>query len=108
MENEITDTEETKLYMTNLNSSSHQKELDDFSYKNKIVNIQVSSEYIANHEIFKIYDNDELTALWRKNPIHCRWSFENSLSANDYPYLLNNSIIFEDYNRSITNGFVIG
>ena len=101
MENEITDTEETKLYMTNLNSSSHPKELDDFSYKNKIVNIPVSSEYIANHEIFKIYDNDELTALWRKNPIHCRWSFENSLSANDYPYLLNNSIIFEDYNRSV-------
>ena len=101
MENDITDTEETKLYMTNLNSYSHPKELDDFKYKNKVVNIPVSSEYVANHELFKIYDNDELTALWRKNSVHCRWAFENSLSANDYPYLLNNSIRFEDYNRSV-------
>ena len=100
-ESEITDTEETKLYMTNLNSFTHPKELDDFSYKNKVVNIPVSSEYTANHETFKIHDNDELTPLWRKNSVHCRWVFEDSLGANDYPYLLNNSVKFEDYNRSV-------
>jgi len=100
-EYELTETEETKLYMTNLNSFTHPKELDDFSYKGKVVHIPVSSEYTANHETFKIYDNDELTPLWRKNSVHCRWAFEDSLGANDYPYLLNNSIRFEDYNRSV-------
>jgi hypothetical protein len=100
-ESEITNTEETKLYMTNLNSTTHPKELDDFHYKGKVVHIPVSSEYTANHETFKIYDNDTLTSLWRKNSVHCRWAFEDSLSANDYPYLLNNSIRFEDYNRSV-------
>lgn len=100
-ESEITDTEETKLYMTNLNSNTHPKELDDFLYKDKVVHIPVSSEYTANHEIFKIYDNDMLTSLWRKNSVHCRWVFEDSLGANDYPYLLNNSVRFEDYNRSV-------
>lgn len=100
-ESELTDTEETKLYMTNLNSFTHPKELDDFNYKGKVSHIPVSSEYIANHELFKIYDNDTLTSLWRKNSVHCRWVFEDSLGANDYPYLLNNSIRFEDYNRSV-------
>lgn len=100
-ESDVSDTEETKLYMTNLNSNTHPKELDDFLYKNKVVHIPVSSEYTANHEIFKIYDNDTLTPLWRKNSVHCRWSFEDSLCANDYPYLLNNSVRFEDYNRGV-------
>ena len=102
-ESEITDTEETKLYMSNLNSTTHPKELDDFKYKNKVVHIPVSSEYTANHETFKIV-GDDVSPIWRKNSVHCRWAFENSLGANDYPYALNNSIRFEDYNRS-TNPF---
>ena len=99
-ESEITDTEETKLYMSNLNSESHPKELDDFIYKNKVAHIPVSSEYTANHETFKIV-GDDISPIWRKNSVHCRWTFENSLGANDYPYVLNNSIRFEDYNRSV-------
>ena len=99
-ESEITDTEETKLYMSNLNSESHPKELDDFIYKNKVAHIPVSSEYTANHETFKIV-GDDISPIWRKNSVHCRWAFENSLGANDYPYVLNNSIRFEDYNRSV-------
>ena len=99
-ESEITDTEETKLYMSNLNSTTHPKELDDFKYKNKVVHIPVSSEYTANHETFKIV-GDDVSPIWRKNSVHCRWAFENSLGANDYPYVLNNSIRFEDYNRSV-------
>jgi hypothetical protein len=87
------------MYLTNLNSDTHPKQLDDFRFKEKVVNIPVSSEYISNNEIFKISDN-ELSPIWRKNPIYCRWAFEGSLSANDYPYILNNSIRFEDYNRS--------
>ena len=100
METEITDTEETKLYLNNLNSKSHPKDVDDFRYKNKVVNIPVSSEYTANHETFKIM-NDDLTPLWRKNPVYCRWAFEDSISANDYPYVLNNSIRFEEFNRTV-------
>jgi len=99
-ESEITDTEETKLYMSNLNSESHPKELDDFIYKNKVAHIPVSSEYTTNHETFKIV-GDDISPIWRKNSVHCRWAFENSLGANDYPYVLNNSIRFEDYNRSV-------
>ena len=99
-EDELTETEETKLYMNNLNSNTHPKELDDFNYKNKIVHIPVSSEYTANHETFKIV-GDDISSIWRKNSVHCRWAFENSLGANDYPYVLNNSIRFEDYNRSV-------
>jgi hypothetical protein len=100
MDDELTDTEEPKLYMNNLNSFTHPKELDDFNYKNKVVHIPASSEYTVNHETFKIV-GDEISSIWRKNSVHCRWAFENSLGANDYPYVLNNSIRFEDYNRSV-------
>lgn len=100
LEKELTDTEETKLYLNNLNSNTHPKEIDDFIYKNKVAYIPVSSEYTANHETFKII-GDELSPIWRKNPVYCRWAFEDSLSANDYPYVLNNSIRFEDYNRTV-------
>lgn len=96
----ICDTDETKMYFTNLNSTSNPPEFDTFNYKDKKdVHIPVSSEYTANGETFKIEDN-KLTPLWKKNPIYCRWVWTNSISANDYPYLLNNSILFEKYNRT--------
>jgi len=102
-ETELTNTDESKLYLTNLNSNTNPKQLDDFIYNEKVVNIPVSSEYTANQETFKIIDGD-LSPIWRKNPVYCRWGFEGSLSANDYPYVLNNSDKFEDYNRT-TNVF---
>jgi hypothetical protein len=97
--NELTLTDETKMYLENLLSNSNPKDLDDFIYQNEVVNIPVSSEYTANYETFKIENND-LSEIWRKNPVYCRWVYQNSLSANDYPYLLNNSDIFEDFNRT--------
>lgn len=99
----LTNTDETKLYFTNLNSNTNPPSLDDFIYQGKVVNVPVSSEYTAGQETFKV-ENDTLTTLWKKNPVHCRWSYKNSLSAADYPYLLNNSQIMEDYNRT-TNPF---
>jgi len=99
-EDELTLTDETKMYMENLLSNSNPKDLDDFIYKDEVVNIPVSSEYTANYETFKI-DNNELSQIWRKNPVYCRWAYQNSISANDYPYSLNNSNIFEDFNRSV-------
>ena len=97
--NELTNTDEPKLYFENLNSGTNPPVLDDFIYKGQVENIPVSSEYTANQETFKI-EEDTLTRLWRKNSLHCRWVFKNSISANDYPYLLNNSAILDDYNRT--------
>jgi len=97
---DLTETDETKLYLVDLRSKSIPKHYDDFIFKEVVSNIPVSSEYTANHETFKI-DNGDLSEIWRKNSTYCRWGFQNSLSANDVPYLLNNSLIFEDYNRSV-------
>lgn len=97
---DLTETDETKMYLVNLLSNSLPKDYDDFVFKGEVVNIPVSSEYTANYETFKI-ENDELSEIWRKNPVSCRWVYQNSLSTNDYPYLLNNSLVFEDYNRTV-------
>jgi hypothetical protein len=42
-----------------------------------------------------------LNDLWRKNPNTVKWGYQNSLSSNDYPYLLNNSFLSEDFNRTV-------
>ncbi len=99
----LTDTDETKMYLTNLSSTTIPKDYDDFTYNEEVVNIPVSSEYTANYETFKL-EKGNLSEIWRKNAVYTRWSFQNSLSANDVPYILNNSLLFEDYNRS-TNPF---
>ena len=99
----LTDTDETKMYLINLKSTTIPKSYDDFTYNEEVVNIPVSSEYTANYETFKL-DRGNLSEIWRKNAVYTRWAFQNSLSANDVPYLLNNSLLFEDYNRS-TNPF---
>jgi hypothetical protein len=97
---DLTDTDETKMYLINLLSNSNPKDYDDFFFKEEVINVPVSSEYTANYETFKI-DGGDLSQIWRKNPVYCRWGYQNSLSANDYPYVLNNSLVFEDYNRTI-------
>ena len=97
---EITETDETKMYLIDLLSNSNPKDYDDFTYRNNVVNIPVASEYTANYETFKI-ENGDLSEIWRKNPVYCRWGFQNSNSVNDVPYLLNNSLLFENYNRTI-------
>lgn len=102
-EDEITQTDETKMYVENLLTSGEPKDYDDYIYKGEVVNIPVSSEYTAGYETFKVVKN-ELSSIWRKNPVYCRWSYQNSISANDYPYCLNNSTLFEDFNRT-TNVF---
>ena len=94
----ITKTDETKMYLEDILNNVSPVNLDDFVYKDEIVNIPVSSEYTANYETFKI--DTDLSEIWRKNSVYCRWGFQKSLSANDMPYLLNNSLIFEDFNRT--------
>jgi hypothetical protein len=99
----LTDTDETKMYLTNLSSKTIPRNYDDFTYNEEIVHIPVSSEYTANYETFRL-DRGNLSEIWRKNAVYTRWGFQNSISANDVPYLLNNSLLFEDYNRT-TNPF---
>lgn len=99
---ELTNTDETKMYFEDLTSKTDPIDLDDFVYKNEVVKIPVSSEYTANYETFKVDDvTGNLSDIWRKNPVYCRFGFQNSISGNDMPYLLNNSLIFEDYNRTV-------
>jgi len=98
--NKLTDTLEPKMYFTNPLSDINPKQPDEFLFDNSVVNIPVSSEYTANYETFKLIDG-RLTDLWRVNPIYCRWGYMRSLSANDYPYLLNNSNLFEQYNKTV-------
>ena len=99
----ITKTDETKMWMENPLIEGDPKELDDFIWEGEVVNIPVSSEYTANYETFKV-NKGQLSDIWRTNPVWSRWSFQNSISSNDYPYPLNNSFIFEDFNRT-TNPF---
>lgn len=100
---ELTLTDETKMYLDDLSTNTNPKGVDDFIYKDSVVNIPVSSEYTANFETFKV-NNNGLSDIWRINPVYCRWVFKNSLSSNDYPYPLNNSNVFELFNRT-TNIF---
>lgn len=99
LNDKLTDTDESKMYVTDLNSETNPKEVDSFVIDEKLVNIPVSSEYTANYETFKITETG-LTELWRKNSVYCRWGFQKSISGNDYPYVLNNSLLFEDFNRT--------
>ena len=96
----ITNTDETKMYSTDYSDKSIPQPNDTFTFNNNIVNIPCSSEYTSNGELFSIVNND-LNILWRKNPIRCKWGYQGSLSTYDYPYLLNNSFSSENYNRSV-------
>jgi hypothetical protein len=96
---EVTETDEPKMYMVDLDSQSEPKDLVEFKLQNVVTNIPVSSEYTANSETFRI-DGNDLTNLWRKNTETLKWGFKGSISSNDYPYLLNNSFISESFNKS--------
>lgn len=98
--NDLTKTEETKMYLTDLRSQSSPQDFDDFIFKGKTELVPVASDYTANLETFRIEDK-KLTDLWRKNPIYCRWGYQNSRSAHDYPYLLNNNDVHEKWNRTV-------
>jgi hypothetical protein len=96
----LTENDEPKFYLTNLNSTSKPKQLDDYIIEGEVSNIPASSEYTANNETFRLIEND-LNELWRKNSVRVKWGFQNSLSDSDYPYLLNNSFLADDFNKTI-------
>jgi hypothetical protein len=96
----LTHTDETKMYSINYDTNRFPRSYEDFSINGVVVNIPVASEYTSNGETFRIVDND-LSTLWRKNSERVKWGFQDSLSSNDYPYLLNNSFSAEDFNRCV-------
>jgi len=93
-------TDESKIYYTDYASTSNPPEMDEFTINNVMVNIPVSSEFVGNSEIFQI-ENGDLSTLWRKNPKWVKWGYDNSIGCHDYPHLLNNSIIGEEFNRCV-------
>jgi hypothetical protein len=95
----LTETDEPKMYVQDLESTNQPKDYVQFKLQNKVVTIPTSSEYTANSETFRIVDNS-LSPIWRKNAERLKWGFVGSISSFDYPYLLNNSILSEDYNKS--------
>lgn len=97
---DLTKTEEPKMYLTDLRSKSLPQDFDDFIFKGKTELVPVASDYTANLETFRIEGN-KLTDLWRKNPIYCRWGYQNSLSAFDYKYYLNNNDVHGDWNLTV-------
>jgi hypothetical protein len=96
-------TQEEKLYATEYrdNSSPKQfKQMDDGSTW-RYSPMNVSSEYIADDELWEVNVND-LTPIWRKNPYVCKWGYMGSISHCDYPYKLNNSMnVGSIHNRSV-------
>lgn len=95
----LTYTDEPKFYLYNRKSKSVPPPIDDYTYNGEIIYIPCSSEYTTNLETFRIINND-LSDIWRKNPVYCRWGYKNSIGFNDYPYLLNISTLFEDFNKN--------
>lgn len=103
-QNEVIQTDEPKMHMTDLSNNSFPKAKVDFAINNLVTNIPSASHYTANHETFRVVQNQnnsfDLNKLWLKNAEHAKWGFKNSISANDYPYYLNNSFVAEVHNKT--------
>jgi hypothetical protein len=96
----LTKTEEPKMYLTDLRSNSNPPDFDDFLLRGKLEFIPTSSDYTAGLETFRV-EESELSEIWRKNPVYVRWGYQNSISAYDYPYLLNNNEIYGTWNLTV-------
>jgi hypothetical protein len=99
LRNQLTQTEETKMYFSDLRTNTNPPLYDDFIFGGESKMVPVSSDYTSNLETFRI-SNNKLTTLWNKNPDYCRWGYQNSISVGDRPYLLNVSGIHEQWNRT--------
>ena len=102
----VSKTDEVKMYKTNYDSYNIPAEKDNFIINSSNTNIPCSSEYTANGELFSI-TNNSLNTLWKKNTQRVKWGYMGSISSNDYPYLLNNSFLSEQYNKTTnTNSYL--
>ena len=98
-EEDITNTEEPKLYENDL-SFSDSDIIQKYLYKNKVVSIP-TSEYLSTHELYEVTDNNTLpNKMWKKNGKLAKWGIDGSLSNNDYPYMFNINHKADSYNRT--------
>lgn len=104
---EVIQSDESKMYLINLDSKNNPKSEVDYIIGGDVVNIPVSSHYTGNSETFRLL-KDPITGsasllnnLWKKNHPYVKWGFKNSISSSDYPYMLNNSFSAEDFNRTV-------
>lgn len=96
----VSDSDEPKLYKVNLSDRSEPKQFDEFIYGNDLLNIPVTSEYIAGSEVFEtLQNNTVLSDIWRKNSVFAKWGYQGSIANNDYIYKANNSLLGDDFNR---------
>lgn len=101
----ISSTLEPKSFKIKPTKSDINVEFNEYIYGNELVNIPTTSEYVGNSELFEIINPDnseteELSSIWRKNPIFTKWGYEGSNNNGDYPYRLNNSFYGENFNKS--------
>jgi hypothetical protein len=99
LENDITNTEEPKLYEEDLSYSDIVKPVEKYIFNNKVVSIPTSSEYLSTGELFEV-SNDSPNKLWRKNSPVIKFGIEGSNSVNDYPYLFNVNKTSDYFNRT--------
>ena len=117
---EYVTTDEEKLYAFDYNDESippsKRTERAGSTSQYRISN--VSSEYLADDELFEVYSLGQqlsttgyngvddklydLTDLWRKNQSNCKWGFMGSISHSDYPYKMNNNYeVGGPFNRTV-------
>ena len=126
------DTPEEKLHAIDYTDDSIPKDfkLERYGSSSQFKISNVSSEYIADDELFELkqiisptttilYQNTmqkastltgirvqrELTDLWRKNQSICKWGFMGSNSHSDYAYKLDNSLSVGGVFNRTTNPF---
>jgi hypothetical protein len=97
-EEDITNTEEPKLYENDL-SFSDSDVIQKYLYKNKVVSIP-TSEYLSTQELYEINDDTLPNKMWTKNSKLTKWGIDGSLSNNDYPYMFNINHKADSYNRT--------
>ena len=131
---EYVQTPEEKLHTIDYTDTSIPRDfkVEKFGYSSQYQISNVSSEYIADDELFElkqiitptttsVYNSSSvktvnttgnriqrsLTNLWRKNQIVCKWGFMGSNSHSDYAYKLNNSLAVGGvYNRIVDPFYV--
>jgi hypothetical protein len=86
-------TEEEKIYAIEYRDQSipQQYKVDRKNLPSQYEISNISSEYIADDELFEI-ENNNLTDIWKKVPSICKWGIMGSISHSDYNYKLNNSL----------------
>ncbi|MFW6009225.1 MAG: hypothetical protein ACOCP8_08190, partial [archaeon] len=100
--NKYSKSDEEKLYALDYEKDEiplPYKEYESGINENYVIN--VSSEYIADDELWQLDKSNNLTPIWSKNHYVVKWGAHDSISHSDYPYKFNNSYsVGYEYNRT--------